>query len=151
AEIVLVVTITLILFGIMSVNLFHSQTSTNLDTVLQSFISDLKSQQIKAMVGATDGRSSTDNYGIYFTPTGYTLFHGLVYNPTDPANYSVKLDNNVSFIDVEFQNYTLVFLEQSGEVSTYSATQNFVTIKNNAGAEQKTITINRYGVITGIN
>ncbi len=151
AEMVLVVSIILTLFGIISVDLFRSQTSTSLTSSIQTFISDIKSQQIKAMVGATDGRSSSDNYGIYFTPTKYTLFHGLVYNPTDPANFNVQLDDNITFSSIGFNNNTLVFLEQSGEVSTYSAIANTVTIKNTAGTEQKTITVNRYGAITGIN
>jgi len=149
-EIVLVVSIILILFGVVSINLSRSQRITSLSGNLQTLISDLKAQQIKAMSGATDGRAIADNYGIYFSATKYTLFHGFVYNPTDPSNYDVSLDDNINFSSIGFKNNTLVFLQETGEVSTYSAIANTITIKNIAGTEQKTMTINNYGVISNI-
>lgn len=149
-ELIITLGITLTLFGIITINLFRTQRKTSLDATIQTFVSDFKSQQIKTMVGATEGRANSDNYGVYFSLDKYTLFHGLVYNPTDPANFVIQLDQNINFNPIGFQNNTIVFLQQSGEVSTYSATANTVTIKNIAGTEQKTITVNRYGVITNI-
>lgn len=149
-ELVMVVCITLILFGFISINLFRTQRVASLDGDLQSFMADLKSQQIKAMVGATDGRAAADNYGIHFNTNKYTLFHGLVFNPTDPANFNVNLDDNINFNPIGFNNNTLVFLQNSGEVSTFSASANTVTIKNISGTEQRVITINKYGVISNI-
>ena len=150
AELILVLGIILTLFSFIGVNLFRAQRKVSLDSAVQTLVTDIRSQQNKAMIGAADGRSTSDNYGIYFTASQYTLFHGLAYNPTDPANYTVSLDTNISLSSINLQNNTLVFLQQSGEVSTFSAVKNTITIKNQAGTEQETVTINRYGVITNI-
>jgi hypothetical protein len=45
----------------------------------------------------------------------------------------------------------LIFLKGSGEVSGYSSSTNTITLKDNDTGKTTTVTINKYGVITGVN
>jgi len=149
-EILLVAAIGAVLFGFVVVNLFKVQHTTAVGSIVNTLLADIKNQQIKAMAGATEGRVSSDSYGIYFQATKYILFHGTVFNPNDSANLTINLDPNLS-VATTFSNNTLIFLQKSGEVSGFASGQNTVSIQNTAGNEQKTMIVNRYGVIISIN
>lgn len=148
-EMVLTMAIVATLFGIITVDLFRAHRSASLSSALQTLVSDIKNQQIKAMTGATTGVTS-NNFGIYFTPSGYILFHGAIYNSSDPSNFTIALDSPLSFTSVTFPNNTLLFSQINGNFIGFANGQNTVTIKNTTGGDQKTITINRYGVISNM-
>ena len=139
-----------ILLGYAVINLTSVQHTTYVASTVDTFISDLKQQQLKAMVGDTEGRGTNDYYGIHFQTNSYDMFHGSTYTSL-PSNFNIPLTTNIQFSNVAFAQSQIVFNKGDGSIVGFSAGSNTVTIRNTVTGEQKTITLNRYGVITAIN
>lgn len=150
-ELLLVIGITIVLLGFITFSLIKAQRNTSTNTTITTLVSDIKSQQLKAMVGATEGRAANDSYGIYFQSGSYTLFHGMTYypNPSDNSNFMIATDPTIRF-STTLPNSLLIFSKISGEMAGWSNGQNTITITNTTDNTKKTITINQYGVITSI-
>lgn len=140
-ELVIVTSITIILLGFITINLVRSQQKTSLASVREILLTDLKEQQIKAMVGETEGRLDSDSYGIHFDLDRYVLFHGTTYNSSDPSNYIKNLDQNMRFNN---SGYNVIFSRLSGEIPT-PTTIELEDISNSEGIE---INLNELGVVT---
>lgn len=149
-EIIVVMGILFTLIGIGSLALVSTRSNVSLNTTISTLVSDLKSQQIKSMVGDTEGRATNDAYGIYFEQDKYTLFHGLLYSPSDPSNFSVKLDEPARISSIQLPSSSIIFSLKSGDVVGFSPSQNSLTLQDSVTGEQKTIFINSYGVITSV-
>jgi Tfp pilus assembly protein FimT len=150
-ELIIVMTITIMLIGIATVSLTSIQNKTYLGTTVDSLISDLKQQQLKAMTGNTEGRATSDSYGIHFNSNSYVLFHGTTYSSSDLTNFTVPLNGGLTFSSITLPGSNLIFSQISGEVSGYSSGADTFTLKNGTINQQKTIRINRYGTIIQIN
>ena len=150
-EIMLVTLISAMLFGVVAYNMIRVQTTTSIQTNVDTLVSDLNSQKSKAMLGATEGRTTADSYGIYFLPDQYILFHGNSYNSSETTNFPVELPSNLEIESTTFPNNIIVFSALSGEISGFSPTGNTITLKVGSTSDQTTITINRYGVVTSID
>lgn len=150
-ELILAISIITILSSAVLFNAAGAQNRTNLDTTINVIINEIKNQQNKAMTGNRENRSSYDAYGIYFQSDKYILFHGPAYNPTDQTNFAINLTTGISFSNINLPNNQIVFASFSGEIANYSDGNNTVTISSQNTGQQKTITINRYGVITSVN
>lgn len=148
-EIIVVSAVVLILLAFASVNLFNIPTSSSIDATVDTVAEDLKTQQIKAMAGDTEGRGIPDKYGMYITPSSYTVFHGSTYNPNDTANFRSDLPAGYS-LSTTLPNSIVIFAAGSGEILNFSNNQNTITVKNDATGKQKTIFLNTYGTITNI-
>lgn len=138
--------ILLILSTLVTLTLVHTQHTSSLTTTITSLVTDLKQQQIKAMIGDTQGSASSGNYGIYFEQNKYTLFHGSSYSASDSANFSVALTGTLEF---GTSGESLVFSPLSGEVMNYTSPLT-ITVLDTSNNEQKTLTINRYGTISQV-
>ncbi|MBI4097710.1 MAG: type II secretion system protein [Candidatus Levybacteria bacterium] len=147
-EVILVMSITAMLFGVIGYNMVRVQSTTSIQSSVDGLVSDLRFQQSKAMIGATEGRSSADSYGIYFLSDQYVLFHGNSYNSSEPTNFSVELPSNIEIANTTFPSNIIVFSALSGEISGFSPTGNTITLKVGNASDQATITLNRYGVVT---
>lgn len=147
-ELILVIGIVLTLLAITSNSLLGGQHQSSLNTSLTTFIADAKAQQLKAMSGDTEGRSTTDSYGIYIQSNQYVLFHGTTYSAADPANSIIPLNNGLT-LSTSFPGSTLVFTKGSGEVSGYVSGSDTLTLSGPETA--KTLRFNRYGVIISQN
>lgn len=141
-EVVIVIGIMLTMLGIGTLTLVRAQNQNYLSSTLDTVIADLREQQIKAMVGATEGSGSAASYGIHVEGTSYTLFRSAY----GTANYVVTLPPTVQ-ITTTFANAQVLFAQGSGETGSSGT----ITLFNTANNEQKTITVNRYGIVTGIN
>ncbi len=151
-ELIIVLAIFSALFGITTINLLNTREKTSFTSSLTLLTSDIKQQQTKAMSLSVEGQAvTTSDYGVHFETTTYTLFRGSSYSAADTTNFVIKLADNVAFSAVTLPSRTVIFSRQSGEVSGFSAGQNTVTIKNSQNNQQKTIHINRYGLITQVN
>ena len=149
-EIVLVVGILTILLSMAFVSIGNIRvisTNSNTSTVI---VSDLKNQQIRAMVGDTEGRGVPDNYGIKILPTQYILFHGNLYNPSDTTNYAIPISTGFS-LSSTFTNDTILFASESGEIVTFTQNHDTITLTNTTSNQAKTIHLNKYGTITSID
>ena len=67
-EVVIVMGILFILFAFSAVSLIGVQQQTSLSTSLNTLVSDLKSQQLKALVGDTEGRYFSSPYIFKYFP-----------------------------------------------------------------------------------
>lgn len=150
-EILLVMTIFAAILGFTAVSFLKTKHTSSLNSTLDKIISDMKSQQLKAMIGSTDAGQNGSSYGIYIAQENYTLFRGNSYSSTDSANLTVSLNQNIIITNILLPNNSLVFSQKSGEISGFDSNNNSITIKNTAGNEQKTITINRYGIVTSVS
>ena len=156
AEITLALGLFAILFTIGLFSITRSQQSSSLSTTTETFLADFKEQQTKAMTGDTEtaGGQSADNYGIHFEGSSYTIFRGT-YTATNSGNFIIHLPATVQVttqmtIPGSSDNQ-LVFLKGSGEIASYNPTSNQITFKDTTMASViKTITINKYGVITSV-
>lgn len=149
-EIVVVMAVTLILLSFASINLFNLPSTSSMDAIVTTLTGDIKTQQIKAMVGDTEGRGVPDTYGIYFTSGEYTLFHGATYTSTSPDNFLSSLPSGYS-IATAFPSSTLVFNKGSGEIAGFSSTQNSITVTDTKSGKQKIMLLNKYGTIVDIH
>ncbi|MFI5265653.1 MAG: prepilin-type N-terminal cleavage/methylation domain-containing protein [Candidatus Levyibacteriota bacterium] len=148
-EIVVVAAVVLTLLSFASINLFNLPSTSSLDSIVATLTTDIKTQQIKAMVGDTEGRGVPDTYGIYFTPSSYTLFHGATYSSSSPDNFVSSLPSGYGITTI-LPSSTLVFNKGSGEIAGFSSTQNSITVTDTKTGKQKIISLNKYGTITGI-
>lgn len=150
-EVLVVVGLIVGLLSITIVSLPGAQRRAYLTAATSTLIADMKSQQMKAMFGETEGRSSHDAYGVYMESTRYILFHGPTYDPSASSNIIINLDNHIQLFSIMFPQSQVIFGSGSGEIASFTPGSSSVTVRNTLNNEQKTITVNRYGVITGIN
>lgn len=150
-ELLVVIGILSILFSISTISLFTVRDRTSLNTAVATFINDLKSQQIKAMVGDTQGRLTHDSYGVHIESNKYVLFHGPVYSVSDSDNFTISLSADLAFTNVLFPQSQIIFTSVSGDLANFTTGANRLTIQNINDNNAKTIEINKYGVITAIN
>lgn len=147
AEIIVVLGITAMIFGLTYSSTLKAQQSTSLEGAVLVLISDIKNQQVNAMTGFTLGGQVASEYGVHFEIDSYTLFKGSGYTLSEPTNLVVNLPTNISFSNTSLPNSTLLFSKGSGEVSGYLAGSDTITLISNL-EKSKTLKINRLGVIT---
>lgn len=148
-ELLVSVTTFAILVGIVTLNLSTGQQKASIETVTDTLLADLSQQQLKAMTGDTEGRTAADSYGIHFSITDYALFHGT-YNQAETSNFLIAIPEILE-ITTNFPSNEIIFERGSGEIENYNAATDEIQIENMQTGEQKTIELNRYGVVTGIN
>ncbi len=149
-EILLVMAIISILFAISIVNLNTLQQNTYQNTSEELLLSDIKLQQLKSMTGDNNNSSTFETFGIYFGNTSYTLFRGATYSASDDENFTIELNPNLTFSNVEFANSQIVFEKNSGEIIDFTDGSDTITINNSITGTNAVITLNKYGVITDI-
>ena len=148
-ELVMAMGFMVMMLALVTINFGNVQRQGSVTTASETLITDLSQQQIKAMVGDTEGRVANDDYGIKFNSTNYTLFHGT-YSALETTNFSVNLPEIVR-VDTTFANSEIIFLKGSGEIKDFVDGSNTITLRETINSNQKTIRFNRYGVITQVN
>lgn len=128
--------------GFITINLVRSQQGASLTSVEEILLADLKQQQLKAMIGDTEGRLDSDSYGVHFDQTKYTLFHGA-YLIGASSNSVINLDNNMQFNN---PNFNVIFSRLSGEIPTVA----MIELQDNTNSKLKRIHLNTLGVVTQI-
>lgn len=130
---------------IISVNLFPLKQKVSLSAAIQSLISDIKQQQVKSMNGES-------NQGIYFPAdqNKYILFSGSTYNASNTTNFSVDLGDQIAVNSIDFSGRQIIFTSGSGEISGFISTDNEIILTNTVSGEVKTISFNKYGIITNV-
>lgn len=144
-ELLLGVAIFAMLIGVITLNLNTAQHKATISTTLETLLTDLNQQQIKAMTGDTEGRATLSDYGIHFDTTSYTLFHDT-YSAGNSTNFSINIPS-VQQITTNFVNDQIIFQRGSGEINTTGT----ITLVDTVSGEQKVIELNRLGIVTGVN
>lgn len=139
--------VTIAIFSVIStlvgINLLQPQLKATVDSQFKTLIADTKSQQLKAMLGASEGQATSQRHGIHFENTSYTLFFGNSYVPAAPENFVINLETGTK-ITTTLPTPDLIFEKLSGEVVSFSLTQNTISIVNSDG-QTKTLTVNKLG------
>lgn len=143
-ELLLIMGVFALLFGFASLNLLGIRSKTSLGTSVDVLLSDMKGQQIKAMTGTEGG----DNYGVHFQTNSYVLFKSS-FNPSNPDNFEVTLDDIT--VDTTLPGSEVVFSKISGEVTGFNPSGNTIRFSSSSSTDQKIITLNRFGVVRGVN
>ncbi|MBI4226096.1 type II secretion system protein [Candidatus Roizmanbacteria bacterium] len=149
-ELLIVLTILAVLFSLTAINLLTAYHKNTLHTSVTTLTSDLKHQQLKAMVGDTEGQTSSSPYGIFFQPNNYTLFRGSAYSSSEASNFIIALNSDLQFSNILVPDSQVIFAKGNGEISNYIENFNYVTLKNIRTDETKTIQINQLGTILNI-
>lgn len=139
-ELLVVLALAGTLLGFIIINLSSSQQNISLTSTSQVLISDLRQNQIKAMVGDTEGRSTSDSYGVHFDSDKYVFFHGTTYSSSDPSNFTVIIPSNMQF---ESPGFDIIFSKITGEIASIT---NFQLTDVTTGRGRK-IYLNKLGVV----
>ena len=149
-EIVIVIAFLLILTSMVLPTSLRFRSSGDINAVINNFISDAKNQQIKAMLGDTEGGGIVDKYGIYLTSNKYVLFHGSTYSSSDTNNLSINMKSGIQILN-SFPNNSIIFIQKSGEIASYNSGSDTITIKDNNNSISRILKFNKYGSIIDNN
>lgn len=150
-EILVTASLFFLLTSFVVVNLLNAKKQSALTSSLDLVILDIKRQQVKAMIGDTEGRNYSDNYGLSFATNNYTLFHGISFVATDSANLNLPLGDKIQFTNVTLPMSQIVFLKGSGEINNYATSSSEFSLQDSSTNQKITVKLNRYGVITSVN
>jgi prepilin-type N-terminal cleavage/methylation domain-containing protein len=137
--------IIVILFGLSTVSLGNPQNATNTVNAVDTLVNDLKAQQTAAMAGTVGSTAAQQSAGVLVQADQYTLFTGSTYSAGNGYNYVVSAPDGVTFSST-FPGETVLFSKGTGEVDSFLAGNNTITVTTQAG--NKVITITRFGAIT---
>lgn len=143
-ELLIVGTILMVVstLGIVSIN--KLQTKTSAETLMLQIKTDMRSQQLAAMNGAT-GETLMPT-GIYFENNRYTLFFGNNYDSNSDSNFVVNIDSPWE-LSTTLSGSTVIFASGSGEIDTIASGQRSVAVNRSDSGDTATLYINKYGAI----
>ncbi len=147
-EIILVLSIFSILTSFVTINLLRPQNKASVDSISTQLVADIKNQQIKSMVGDTEGQNTPQQFGVYFEQDGYTLFRGAAYNNSEPSNFKVTLEGDLAIGNITFGANQIIFEKISGNVAGFTPGSNSLTISHASSGVTETVIINSLGAIT---
>lgn len=145
-ELLVVMGVFVTLFAVSTVALTGLIPKANVVTTHQTLLSDLKNQQLKAMVGDTNGSGDGSAYGIHLEPDRYILFVGPAYIPDSIENIEVLLAPGLLIQENTFPSSNIIFLQNSGEISGFDELNSSFKLVNSTG-EEHLIDINKLGVV----
>lgn len=146
-EVIVILGIVAVLFGIVTVGLLRIQRSPQVRTTATILMTDIKSQQLKAMMGDTGGSGMRDLYGVAVEPSRYVLFAGNTYIPGSPTNAPVEIGPAL-VASTTIPGGTLLFAKGSGEIIGHIDGADTVTLTNIDNGQAVTLRVNEYGVVT---
>ncbi|MDO8488172.1 MAG: type II secretion system protein [bacterium] len=149
-ELVIVIAVMLVLIALVTTNLLRPQHRASTTSAMVTLIGDLKQQQLKAMLGNTEGGTTAGSFGVFIDNGQYVLFHGSTYAANDTTNFAVVLDTPLA-ISTSLLNSQLVFAPGSGEVVGWQTGSDTISLTHSESKETSTLTINAYGTVAQIN
>ena len=150
-ELVVVMVFFVFITSLITSNLLNLQHQTSTNTEITKLVNDIKIQQIKSMMGDTDGALTSIEIGVHLDTDRYVLFRGSSYSQGDPSNIEIPLDPNINITNITLPGSNIIFDYGSGELVGYIPGMNTFTVQNVLGGQQKQVSINRFGVITDVN
>lgn len=149
-ELIVVFGIITVLFSIGYIGVSKLITSTTSNTSISSIISDIKTQQIKAMVGDTEGNGTPDTHGVKILSNSYVLFHGSVYNAQSSSNFEIPIPEGYT-LTTTFPDQTIVFNLGNGEIANYDSSTDTITLTNTVTNRNQSVEFNKFGAVTSIS
>lgn len=153
-ELMVVIGILAMFFSLTLVNLTNIVPRANVTTATDVLVADLKQQQQKSMSGETGTATASGNaqpYGIHIDSNQYVLYSGVTYSAVSASNAAVPVSEALE-LTTTFPSSNILFNKGSGEVSGYtSSTSATITVRDTVLNQQRTIRLNKLGVITGVD
>lgn len=146
-ELLVVIALFAVLITMSTVALVRPQASASITGKVNALVADIKAQQLRAMAGDSDSASSAQPYGIYVQSGQYTMFKGSTYSGADSDNFVISAGSGIT-LSTTFASTQVVFAKGTGEVNSFNGSANTITVTSATSGQVKTITINRYGVVT---
>lgn len=140
-ELLLILGLLAVLLSLVVTNLFGVVAQASIDTSVTLLVSDLKQQQTKAMIGESDGASTSRPYGAYFEPKRYVLFRGASFSADDSFNFVIDLPSSLAFTDIA--SAQAVFQKGSGEIAGFTE----VTLQDSVSGLRRRISTSKFGVM----
>lgn len=134
-----------LLIGFSSWAYLTVEKNSNLANQTSQLISSFRQAQALAISNTTQDQNNYLNIGIHFQSNSYTIFKGSQYNPNDSNNITTNLPAGIS-LNIDLPTNDLLYLFNSGEISSFDSNHNRVTITQ-AGGVAKILRINRLGVV----
>ncbi len=141
-EVILVLGLVAVLSAFAVINLVRPQGSVSVDSAVNLLVADIKQQQLKAMIGDTQGQVSAQTFGVHFEQTRYVLFRGASYSVGGLDNFVIDLGSNINLTSISTPD--IVFARESGEIGVSFS----VVVTSLVNSSQKTITINKFGMVS---
>lgn len=149
-ELVIVFSVVVVLITLVMMSVPRTYNTSSFAATHMVMINDMKAQQTKAMLQDTGGATVPQSYGVYFASDKYVLFRGSSYVPGNASNFIVPLEGMLQLTAINFPSSTVIFSPLSGEVSGYVSGSDSLILQDTGVNIQKTIVINRYGVIAAV-
>jgi type II secretory pathway pseudopilin PulG len=149
-EVIVVIGTITLLFSFVSVNLLSVRQKATTSTSADTLISDIRTQQLKAMVGDGEGVGGADRYGLHFDSSSYTFFRGSTYNPSDPSNFTIELSETVAVTNNTLPSGNVIFEKGSGEIVGFVNGQDSVSLRNTETNEERVIEFNSVGTLVRV-
>ena len=145
-ELLVVIALLAVILTITTTNLFKPTAAAKVDSISVDVASILRTAQNKAINTDTNGGATSNEYGVYFEATKYTLFKGTVFNPADPNNFAVSAPQGVT-LTANLPSSSVVFQRISGEVTSFDGTRNTVCAREATLNKTTLLRINFVGVV----
>jgi prepilin-type N-terminal cleavage/methylation domain-containing protein len=145
-ELLLVLALITVTLTIATVNLFKPTAQAKIDSVSTDVVAILREAQNKAINTDTNGGTASNEYGVHFDASKYTLFKGTTFNQTDPNNFAVSAPQGIT-ISSTLTSGNVVFQRISGEVISFDPSKNSVCIQQTALNKTTLLRINFVGVV----
>jgi len=149
-EVLLSMGIIAVLFSITAILMLNLIPKATLVSLSEILITELRNQQLKAMVGETGNSGLIQEYGFKAVGDKYILFSGSTYDPGATDNFLVDIEDPLT-LETTFSNQEVVFDIGSGEVANFIDGQDTFTLRNTLTGEIITLELNKYGIITQTN
>jgi Tfp pilus assembly protein FimT len=143
AEIIVVVASTAILATIIFLSFSGAQKNQALKNETENVVALIKEAQAKTLAG--DGASQ---YGVHLQSDKAVLFTGSSYSSGASTNRTLLFNTTVTVASITLTGggSDIVFSKLTGETPQYGT---FIIKNTSTTANQKTITVNKLGLITG--
>jgi prepilin-type N-terminal cleavage/methylation domain-containing protein len=127
------------------VNLGRPQTTASLGSTVDTLVADASSERILAMAGDGGTADGPQPHGLRVQATDYTTYAGVAFDSQDANNFTVTPGGGIGF-STTFASGQVQFDAISGEVRDFDPAKNTITVTD--GDETRTLTLNRFGVVT---
>lgn len=151
-EVLVVIALLSVVLVFVTVNLFSPNIEAKMGTVSTDIVSITREAQNKAMNTDTQGDLNSDEFGVHFETSRYILFKGSSFDGSDPNNFVVNLENNLSITpslpcpSPPGDCNNIVFQRISGEVQDYDQINNSVCLSAISTSKDIIISFNFVGV-----
>jgi type II secretory pathway pseudopilin PulG len=137
----------LALYTLVTQSLFRGTHSATLAETADQLVRDAREAQFKAMQGTSPDGTLLD-YSIRFEADRYTVFPGSVYSAGNANNQVVLLPPTMTISTISMGSGMWTFARSSGDIRSYVAGAESVTVSDTGSGKTETITVNARGIPT---